>query len=128
MGKKILVIDDSVQDRKIVNIFLNKAGFNNILNATSGNEGIEMAKKNKPDLIVLDTVLPDISGFQICSKIREALGGQSPKIIITTGSVLAVDALKAKKAGADDYCAKTSDCSQLVEIVKSLIGSEKKEA
>jgi DNA-binding response OmpR family regulator len=46
----------------------------------------------------------------------------TPKIIVTTGAIDAVDAIKARKAGADDYCVKTSDCSQLLIAVKNLIG------
>ena len=121
MDKKILVIEDNPQDRKLVTVFLNKAGYKNIVFAQTGQEGIKAAGAEMPDLIVLDTVLPDKDGFQICTEIKEMLGQDCPKIVITTGSVFAVDALKAKRAGADDYCAKTSDFSSLIEAVKNLI-------
>jgi len=117
MEKKILVIDDNEQDKKIVKRFLNKAGFTNIVMAESGDEGISKLKEEKPDLVILDTILPDTVGFEVCRQIREFSGPDEPKIIITTGSIDAVDALKAKQAGADDYCVKASDCRPLMEAL-----------
>lgn len=119
--KKILIIEDNEQDRKIMKRFLNEAGFEEILFAESGEEGLNKAKSEKPDLVILDTLLPGMDGFQTCRQIREAHGPTTPKIIVTTGSVDAVDAVKARKAGADDYCAKTSDYLPLIEAVKKLV-------
>ena len=121
MGKKILVIEDNSQDRKALQRFLNKAGYEDISMVERGEEGIEKVKSEKFDLIILDTVLPDMSGFEICSKIREITGQTGPKILVVTGSIDAVDALKAKKAGADDHCVKTSDWSPIITAVKKLI-------
>ena len=122
MGKKILIIDDTDTDRKIVIRYLNRAGHDNIITAGTGEEGVEKAASEKPDLVITDTNMPGIDGFETCRKIREASGKVTPKIIVTTGAIDAVDAIKARKAGADDYCVKTSDCSQLLTAVKNLLG------
>ena len=114
---KILIIDDNEQDRKIIKRYVGKAGYENIVMAETGNEGVEKAESEKPDLIILDTVLPDTVGFEVCKKIRE-FGDM--KIIMMTGTIDAVDAVKARGAGADDYCVKTPDCSPLMEAIDSL--------
>ncbi len=121
MGKKILIIDDSEQDRKIMARFLKKAGYEDLILAETGEEGVEKAKAESPDLVVSDTVLPGIDGFEVCRKIREAQGDQTPKIIIVTGAIDAVNAVKARTLGANDYCAKTSDCVPLLEAIGNLI-------
>jgi len=122
MGKKILIIDDTDTDRKIVARFLNKAGFNEVIFAGNGEEGVKMAETEKPDLVITDTNMPGIDGFETCRQIREAGDKEHPKIIVTTGAIDAVDAIKARKCGADDYCVKTSDAEQLVVAVKNLLG------
>lgn len=121
MAKKILVIEDSELDRKALTRFLNRAGFENLVFAVNGGEGIRKAKEETPDLVLLDTILPGMDGFEVCHMIRGACGPTTPKIIMMTGAVEAVDAVKAKEMGADDYCAKTSDFAPLLEIVTKLI-------
>lgn len=122
MLKKILIIDDNEQDRKIIKRFLNKAGFKEIIMAESGEEGLEKVEQKKPDLVIVDTLLPGIDGFEVCSKIREAQGPTNPKIIVMTGFVDAVDAVKARQMGADDYTVKTSDYVSLIEAVQEQSG------
>ena len=122
MGQKILVIDDTDSDRKIVSRYLTKAGYTNILFAENGEQGVEMASSENPDLVITDTNMPGIDGFETCKQIREAHGREAIKIIVTTGAIDAVDAIKARKSGADDYCVKTTDAMQLVAAVKTLIG------
>jgi DNA-binding response OmpR family regulator len=121
MGKKILIVDDNEVDLIIIKRHLSHAGYNEIVSAGNADEGIKKAEEERPDLIILDTLLPGSNGFEICQTIREKYNQTNPKIIIITGSVDAVDAVKARKAGADDYCAKTSDCAPLLEAVKKLI-------
>ena len=122
MSKKILIIDDTDTDRKIIQRHLNKAGYTNIVIAENGEQGIAMADEQKPDLVISDTMMPGIDGFETCRRIREAHDEQSMKIIIMTGAIDAVDAVKARKSGANDYCVKTSDATLLVAAVSNLIG------
>jgi DNA-binding response OmpR family regulator len=120
MAKKILLIDDNPQDLKIMLRFLSKAGFDNVITASSGEEGVEKAGSTDPDIVISDTVLPGMNGFEVCENIRKSSGRERPKIIIITGAIDAVDAVRAKKLGADDYCAKTSDFVPLIEAVSRL--------
>lgn len=123
MGKKVLIIDDNEQDRKIMQRYLKRSGYEDVLMAGSGEEGVGKAESEKPDLIVIDTLLPGINGFETCKQIRERLSPDAAKIIVMTGSVDAVDAVKAKRSGADDYCVKTSDAAPLLEAVKNIFGA-----
>lgn len=123
MKNKILVVEDNEQDRKIITRVLNKAGFKDIIMAERGEEGVEMAEKEKPNLVVLDTVLPGIDGFATCRRIRKTQSSKTMKIIVTTGAIDAVDAGKARAAGADDYVVKTSDFAHLAKAVKGLLNA-----
>lgn len=123
MSKKILVIEDNDQDRKIIGRYLKKSGYEDVVFAESGEEGVAKAKVESPDIVVSDTMLPGIDGFEVCRQIREHFGPDTPKIIIMTGAVDAVDAVKAKKMGANDYCVKTSDYEPLLDAVKNVGGS-----
>ena len=89
--------------------------------AKNGKEGLEKAKKELPDLVITDTVLPGIDGFEVCRQIKqkEAL---DTKVIVMTGVIDAVDAVKAREMGADDYCVKATDGKPLVGAVKNLMG------
>ncbi len=122
MGKKILIIDDTASDRKITQRYLNKEGYDDIITAESGEDGVAMAASENPDLVITDTNMPGLDGFETCRQIRDAGSKEAPKIIVTTGAIDAVDAIKARKSGADDYCVKTSDAAQLMVAVKNLIG------
>lgn len=120
MGKKILIVDDNEIDLMIVKRRLIETGYDDIITTQDPGDGIKKVTEEKPGLVILDTVLPGCTGFDVCLKIREDCAGINPKIIIITGSIDAVDAVKARKSGADDYCAKTSDCAPLLEAVKRL--------
>ena len=120
MAKKILVIDDNPPSLKIIKKMLEQDG-HFITTAKDGEEGVKKAISDKPDLVLIDTVLPGIDGFEVCRQIRESQGPDHPKIIIMTGAVDAIDAVKARRMGADDYAAKTFDIADLKTAIKNLV-------
>jgi DNA-binding response OmpR family regulator len=120
MGKKVLLIEDSPTVLGMIQSAIEDEGYETI-SAIDGQEGIKKAEEEKPDLVIIDTILPDINGFVVCEKIRTLYGRETPKIIVMTGAFAAIDAEKARIAGADDYCAKTSDISNIVEAAKALV-------
>ena len=119
MTKKILIIDDSPTVLKMLTYLVKQAGYEAI-SSDSALEGLKKAEAEKPDLVIVDTVMPNMDGFEVCRRLKKDRPA-APKVIIITGNIDAVDALKAQEAGADDYCAKTSDFSPLLEAVKKLI-------
>lgn len=121
---KILVIDDSKMDLQLTSDILQKNGYQ-VFTAESGETGIEIARKEKPELAVVDTILPGIDGFETCKRIRE-IRGPDIKIIIYTGRIDAIDGVKAKRSGADDYIVKASDFPNTVlELAKRMLKEEK---
>ncbi len=123
MEIKVLVIDDSPTICFLLMQVLEEEGCR-VATARSAEEGIEKAQQETPDVTVLDTILPDLDGFEVCRRLRQIQKLNKMKIIMVTGTIDAVDAVEAKKAGADDYCVKTNDFSFLVEAVKKAAEGE----
>ncbi len=118
---KLLIIDDDAGDRRLIHDVLVNASLNmDIIMAENGEKGLEKVNELKPDLIVvIDTRMPGIDGFETCKKIKEM--DENLKVIICTGVVDAVDAGKARAAGADDYCVKTADGGPLINAIRNLM-------
>jgi len=121
MPKKILLIDDSPTFIVTLQAALKDEGFD-LVTAVTGEEGVKLAASDKPDLAIIDTLLPGINGFDTCAKIRKASTDPNLKILIITGSVDAIDAVKARKSGTDDYRVKTKDIKLILDSVKKLLG------
>ncbi|KJJ85352.1 Signal transduction response regulator, receiver region domain protein [Candidatus Omnitrophus magneticus] len=120
MNKKILIVDDSKTALLMMKTLFEEESYE-VHSAETGQEGVRLSENVHPDIIILDTILPDIDGFEVCKKIKSQSTNNMPKIIVMTGSIDAVDASKAKKSGADDYIVKTSDFSYLLNSVKSIV-------
>lgn len=101
--KKLLLVDDEQELLKMVTTILKDDGFEHIILASSVKEGVEAAKKEKPDLAVLDIMLPDGDGFSLMRQIRSFT---DVPVIFLTAKDEAVDKLAGLGLGADDYIAK----------------------
>lgn len=100
---KVLIIDDEQDIVDILETVLKREGFNNIFVANNGEDGIELFKKVKPDIVLLDIMLPDISGYDIFNEIRKL--SEAPILFISAKSE-EVDRLLGFAIGADDYITK----------------------
>lgn len=120
MDQKILIIDDSEQDRKIMGRILTQNGYTDILYAENGEEGIQLANEQDPFIVIIDTILPEKDGFEICKELKN-----NPKLkckaILLTGHVDAIDSEKADEVQADNYIVKTSDYSMLCQAIEKHI-------
>lgn len=119
MAIKVLVTEDSLISTLSLKDLLESKGYE-VMTAESGEQALEIVKKFKPNLALLDTCLPGMSGYDVCKQLRKLFGPRI-KIIIYTGKIDAVDADKAIKAGVNDYVVKTSDFSLLLEAIKKLV-------
>ncbi|OGW79008.1 MAG: hypothetical protein A2Z83_06765 [Omnitrophica bacterium GWA2_52_8] len=117
----IMVAKDSLQNQKNMRFCLTKAGFSHVRFVQNGESCLRALDAEIPAVIILDTILPDMDGFEICLEARKKKF--KGKIIISTGHIDAVDAEKAKTSGADDYVVKTSDFSSFIESLKKIFGS-----
>jgi len=120
MLKKILLIEDSIASADFISKALESEGYE-ISVAKNGADGFQKAIGNGFDLVIIDIVLPDINGLEVCREIKSKLAKNSPKVIALTGIVDAIDAVAARRAGADDFCVKTKDMLSLIEAVKKHI-------
>ncbi|MDJ0508162.1 MAG: response regulator [Crocosphaera sp.] len=115
-----LVIEDSLTERKIITQYLELAGMKASI-ASSGEEGLEKLNQAIPDLIVLDVVLPGLSGFEICRVIKaEERTHQIPVIICSTKDT-DMDKFWGKRQGADAYIPKPIDQDTFLSTIKQLV-------
>ena len=118
---KIMIVDDEPDIVKIVKISLELANFE-VVEAYSGEECLEKLEKEKiPDLILLDIMMPGISGYETCKKIRENQKLKDIKVVMLTAKGQKGDAEEGLKVGADDYIIKPFDPYELIEQVKEIL-------
>ncbi len=117
--RHILIIDDDEGDRNLMKNALESAGYQNISFASHGSEGMIKVKLEKPEVVVIDTVLPDINGMDLCKCIRDIHGLQTYPIVIT-GSVEAIDVEGVRAAGGFDSVVKTPDYGFLLEAIEKV--------
>jgi CheY-like chemotaxis protein/cellulose biosynthesis protein BcsQ len=120
MGKKILVIEDDPIATRLIEYILKQRGYE-VLAAPNGLEGLKIAREEKPDLIVLNVMLPGIDGFEVCHRLRaEPLTAQS-LILMLSGRARQIDIANGLNMGADDYLTKPAAPSEIVNRVESLL-------
>jgi len=117
MAKKILVIDDEPKIVEICSDYLHAAGFD-MLTAGDGSHGLELARSQKPDLIVLDLMLPGMDGFDLCRSLRQE---SNVPIIMLTARIEETDKLIGLELGADDYITKPFSPRELVVRVRTVL-------
>ena len=119
--KKILFIEDEITLQKTLGDILTKEGYK-VINALNGEEGLRLAKSEKPDLIILDLVLPRLHGFDVLKKLKEDKETEEIPVIILTNLEKMEDVNKALELGATTYLVKTQYSLEEVtgKIKKSL--------
>ena len=115
MGKTVLVIEDEKNIVDILNFNLTREGYT-VLEAYDGEAGIQLALDNNPDLILLDLMLPKVSGFEVCRTLRQA--GSAIPIIMLTAREEETDKVLGLELGADDYITKPFSMRELLARVK----------
>jgi two-component system OmpR family response regulator len=115
--KKILVIEDEEKVLEIVKNYLNKEGFDPIV-SSKGIEGLDMFFEYSPDLVVLDLMLPDMTGEEICKKIKSE--SDTPVIMLTAKSTVD-ERIKGLSLGADDYLIKPFSPRELMMRIKVIL-------
>lgn len=118
--KLILVVDDSPTDRKIAVSACEARGFN-VSTAAEGEEALQKALDLQPDLILLDVILPQKNGFQVCRQLKSSPETQHIKIIMVTSKSQDSDRFWGIKQGADAYLTKPFSDEELYELIDGLI-------
>ena len=118
MTKKILIIDDDPAFLNLVEQVLTQKGYE-VLKASSGREGLRLIFDQRPDLVLLDVMIPGVDGWQVCSRIREI--SDIPIIMITGRHKSEEDIVRGLDYGADDYLTKPLGSRELVARVRAVL-------
>ena len=119
-NKKILVVEDEVKIRNVISMYLKKEGFK-VLETGNGLEALSLTEKEKPDLIILDIMLPGMSGYEICRKIKSNEDTKNIIIVILSAKGQEWEKSEGYQVGADLYETKPFSPKQLIDNVKAII-------
>ncbi|MFQ6613893.1 MAG: response regulator transcription factor [Fidelibacterota bacterium] len=120
MPKRILVVDDDPNIVNLIRAFLTKIGFE-IMEANDGLDGLQKARTEKPDLIILDVMLPKLDGFKLSRLLKFDETFQNTPILMLTAKSDEKDERTGKAMGADAYLTKPFKNQQLIDQVKALV-------
>jgi DNA-binding response OmpR family regulator len=120
MDGKILIVDDQAVMLRLVKHALEREGFVTVT-AETGAAALDCLRREQPDLLILDLLLPDADGIELCRRIRQELSYITLPILILTGRIEIEDKIEALEAGADEYVTKPVDPKEMVARVKSLL-------
>lgn len=120
-NKKILIADDEPDFVELISMRLEVNGFE-VVAAKDGQEAIDKTKKEKPDLLILDLMMPKLDGFEVCRMLKFDDNFKNLPIIVLSALDQQQDREKAIEAGADEYFIKPFDLSLLLTKIKNLIG------
>jgi len=121
MAARILIIDDDVDTLRLVGLMLQRQGYE-ISAATHGEQGLAKAFDEKPDLVLLDVMMPDMDGYEVARRLRKNPATQSIPILMFTAKTQLDDKVTGFEAGADDYLTKPTHPAELQAHVKALLG------
>ena len=119
--KKLLIVDDEDGVRALVRMTLDN-GLYEIIEASDGLEALDLAKEHHPDLVLLDVMLPDLSGMDVCRKIKDDPDLASTTVVMLTARAQTADLGDAEEAGADGYFTKPFSPIALTRKVESILG------
>ena len=129
MKQKILVVDDEPEAVELVEFNLKQAGYD-VATAADGDEALKKAKANQPALMVLDLMLPEIDGLEVCKLMRRDSSTAKIPILMLTAKAAEIDRVLGLELGADDYVTKPFSPRELVLRVRKILerGKQKAEA
>ena len=117
--KKILVVDDSPTERHVLVDLLTKNGYQ-VITAESGEEGVEKAKKELPDLVLMDVVMPGLNGYQATRTLTREESTKHSPIIVCTSKGQDTDKIWGLRQGAQDYLVKPVNGEELLSKIAAL--------
>ena len=116
MPKKILIVEDEANIRELLRLYLEREGYT-VLEAENGVEGIKKWKSDKPDMLLLDVMMPVMDGWEVCREIRAE---SDVPIIMLTAKGEAADRVSGLEMGADDYIVKPLEMPEVIARVRAV--------
>lgn len=124
---KILIVEDELNIRQLVKYNMEKEGYQ-VLEAADGLQGLKLAKSEKPDLLLLDLMLPQMDGLEVCRNLKGNPASAALPIIMLTAKSEEIDKVIGLELGADDYMTKPFSPRELIARVKAVLRRSQKEA
>jgi CheY-like chemotaxis protein/MinD-like ATPase involved in chromosome partitioning or flagellar assembly len=125
MSEKILIVDDDLDTLRLVGLMLQHQGYR-IIAANSGVQAIALSQGDKPDMVLLDIMMPEMDGYEVARKLRADPATNSIPIIMFTAKTQVDDKVQGFEAGADDYLTKPTQPRELFAHVKAVLARGKK--
>ncbi|OGR23847.1 MAG: two-component system response regulator [Desulfuromonadales bacterium GWD2_54_10] len=122
MSKRVLIVDDEPNIAISVDFLMRREGFE-VLVAHDGEEGLARIRADRPDIIVLDVMMPKLDGFEVCKAVRSDPTLTGVRILMLTAKGRAAEITKGLALGADAYIPKPFSTRELVAKVKELLGT-----
>ena len=124
MSSKILIVDDEPHLRSLIQHTLEELEDEGVelLTASNGEEALEQIQANQPKLVFLDVMMPKVSGFEVCDRVKNTLGLKDVYIVLLTAKGQEFDRQKGQEVGADVYMTKPFDPDALLEKAKQVLG------
>ena len=117
MARKVLIVEDESNIAELINLYLKKEGYETMI-APAGGKALELYRLFRPDLVLLDIMLPVMDGWAVCSKIRET---DKTPIIMLTAKGETIDKVAGLEMGADDYIVKPYEMKELQARVHAVL-------
>lgn len=117
----IVVVEDDAVIRAVLEMALAAEGFTKVVGCARGDEGLTAIRRRKPDLVLLDVMLPGVDGFAICRRIRETPALSGTRIVMLTARTQSEDIVRGLECGADDYVTKPFDRKVLIARIRAVL-------
>ena len=117
----IVVVEDDAVIRSVLEMNLAAEGFTKVIGCARGDEGLDTIRRRKPDLALLDVMLPGVDGFTICSRIRATPALSGTRIVMLTARTQSEDIVRGLECGADDYVTKPFDRKVLIARIRAVL-------
>ncbi|PJF41626.1 MAG: response regulator [Chloroflexi bacterium] len=127
MAQKILVADDDIDSLKLIGLMLQRHGYE-VVAASTGQQAYSRATSELPDLIILDVMMPDVNGYEVCRRLRAEEATKNIPIIMFTAKTMVDDKVAGFEAGADDYLTKPTHPAELASRVRSMLARSAQQA
>src|ERR1022692_2715464 len=118
---RILVVDDEPEILRVFTLILNTAGYE-VLQASTGRQGLQLAREKHPDLALLDVLLPDLNGMEVCKQIKDDPYLRDVFVVLISGGATHVaHKVEGLESGADDYMVKPFDTEEFLARIRTIM-------
>lgn len=118
MGK-VLIVEDTLSELELMSHYLRESGYT-VINAIGAKEALDKVSEDKPDVIITDVVMPGMSGFELCRRLKTHPATENVPIVICSSKDQEIDRLWGMKQGADAYITKPFTREQILRAIKSV--------